>query len=145
MKLKAKGKIIPPPELSKYSEIVSKKIQQWPEIISATHWEIWDNNKPNGADFYFGEEELGHIHLDDWLHIPSTKEFSKALIAEGLAQKFIYAANWIQFKIVDEQSADHATWLFKLHYDKLNGGDSEKIFQSIFDYKGKYKLALSNL
>lgn len=135
MKLKEKGKIIPPPELSKYCEIVSKEIQQWPEIISATHWEIEDNNKPNGADFYLGELELGHIHLDGWLHLPSTKEFSNALITKGLAKKFPYGVNWIQFKIFDQESANHAIWLFKLHYKKLSGADKIKLFQSISDYK----------
>lgn len=135
MKLKEKGKIIPPPELSKYCEIVSKEIQQLPEIISATHWEILDRNKPNGADFYFGELELGHIHLDGLLHIPFTQEFSLALIAKGLAKKFPYAVNWIQFKIVDQESANHATWLFKLHYNNLNDTDKIKLFQSISDYK----------
>ena len=80
MKLEEKGEIIPPPVLSKYSEIVSQEIQQWPSIISATHWEIWNRNKPNGADFYVGEKELGHIHLDGSIHIPSTQQFAKALI-----------------------------------------------------------------
>ena len=64
MKLEEKGKIIPPPVLSKFSEIVSQEIQTWEGIISATHWEIWNRNKANGADFYFGELELGHIHLE---------------------------------------------------------------------------------
>ena len=37
MKLEEKGKIISPPELSKYPETASKEIQQWVKIISATH------------------------------------------------------------------------------------------------------------
>ncbi|MEO5571891.1 MAG: luciferase family protein [Bacteroidia bacterium] len=131
MKLQEKGKIIPPPVLSTYSEIVSKEIQSWQQIISATHWEIWDNNKPNGADFYVGEFELGHIHLDDMLHLASTKELSEALIKAGLAKKFPYGANWIQFKISDEKSARHAIWLFKLHYDKLLGADSAQLLRVI--------------
>ena len=135
MKLAEKGKIIPPPELSKYSEIVSKEIQQWSEIIAATHWEIHDRNKPNGADFYLGELELGHIHLDGYIHIPSTKEFSAKLISEGLAQKFPYAANWIQFKISDIASSNQAIWLFNLHYQLLQGMNKEKLFQAILDYK----------
>ena len=93
MKLEEKGKIIPPPVLTKYPEIVSAEIQQWDGIMSATHWEIWDRNKPNGADFYIGESELGHIHLDGSIHIPSTKQFSQMLIKAGLAFKFPYAEN----------------------------------------------------
>lgn len=134
MKLAEKGKIIPPPVLSKYSEMVSKEIQQWPAIISATHWEIWNRNKPNGADFYVGELELGHIHLDGSVHIPSTKRFSEALLKSGLAQKFPYAENWVQFNISDEESATHATWLFKLHYDHCNGAEEVILMQAISDY-----------
>ncbi len=135
MKLEEKGRIVPPPVLSKYLEIVSKEIQQWPGIISATHWEIHNRNKPNGADFYVGELELGHIHLDGSLHVPSTNEFYHALIKAGLAQKFPYAEDWIQFHISDIKTAEHATWLFKLHYDYLNGADSADLLQLIAAYK----------
>ena len=135
MKLQEKGNIIPPPTLSHSSEIVSQQIQKWEGIISATHWEIWDNNKPNGADFYVGELELGHIHLDDMLHIASTNQLSATLIKAKLAQKFPYAANWIQFKIKDEKTAKHAIWLFKLHYDKLCGASDEIVFEIISNYK----------
>lgn len=135
MKLEEKGKIIPPPVLSKYLEIVSKEIQQWQGIISATHWEIHDRNKPNGADFYVGKEELGHIHLDGSLHIPSTSKFSQALIKAGLAQKFPYAENWVQFNISDDKSAAQAIWLFKLHYDYLGGVDAATLMQAILHYR----------
>ena len=137
MKLEEKGKIIPPPVLSKYLEIVSKEIQQWLGIISATHWEIRDRNKPNGADFYVGEQELGHIHLDGSLHIPSTSKFSQALIKAGLAQKFPYAENWVQFNISDDKSAAQAIWLFKLHYDYLGGVDAATLMQAILHYQLK--------
>ena len=135
MKLEEKGKIIPPPVLSKYPETVSKEIQQWAGIIAATHWEIWDRNQPNGSDFYVGEIELGHIHLDGSIHIPSTKQISQALIKEVLAQKFPYAADWIQFTIVDKKTAAHGLWLFKLHYDFLRGADDGDIIKKIAEYK----------
>ena len=76
MKLEDKGKILPPPVLNKYSEVVSKEVQKWPHIIAATHWEIWYRNQANGADFYVGELELGHIHRDGSIQIPSTKNLS---------------------------------------------------------------------
>jgi len=136
MKLASKGRIIPPPVLGQYPEMVSKEIQQWKDIIAATHWEIHDRNAPNGADFYVGELELGHIHLDGELHVPSTREFSQALLNAGLAQKFPYAANWIAFKIHDQPSANHAIWLFELHYKNLTGADTEQLLQSIADYPG---------
>lgn len=137
MKLEEKGNIAPPPVLSKYSELVSQEIQKWEGIISATHWEIWDRNQPNGADFYVGELELGHIHLDGSLHIASTKELSQALIKAGLARKFPYGENWIQFKIFDRESVNHAIWLFKLHYDKLRGADTAKSVKAISDRRSR--------
>ena len=137
MKLEEKGNNIPPPVLSKYSELVSQEIQKWEGIISATHWEIWDRNQPNGADFYVGELELGHIHLDGSLHIASTKELSQALIKAGLARKFPYGENWVQFKIFDKESVHHAIWLFKLHYDNLRGVDTAKLVKAISDYRSR--------
>ena len=135
MKLEEKGRIIPAPVLTKYPEIVSQEIQRWAGIISATHWEIWNRNKPNGADFYVGEKELGHIHLDGSVHIPSTKKFAKALINAGLTQKFPYGEDWVQYSISDNKSAAHAIWLFKLHYDFLNGTDAVNLMQTISNYK----------
>ncbi len=135
MKLEEKGKIIPPPVLSKYPEIASKEIQQWAGIIAATHWEIWDRNHTNGSDFYVGEIELGHIHLDGSLHVPSTKKISQALIKAGLAQKFRYAENWVEFNISNDEKAAHAIWLFNLHYDLLNNIEEATLLQRIKDYK----------
>lgn len=59
------------------------------------------------------------------------KEFAQVLIKKGLAQKFPYGENWIQFKIFNQESVHHAILLFKLHYDKLRGIDSGQLFHSI--------------
>ncbi len=138
MKLAEKGTHIPPPVLSKYSELVSQEVQKWEHIISATHWEIWNRNQPNGADFYVEELELGHIHLDGYLHMASTKEISQALITAGLAQQFPYGKDWVQFKITDKESANHAIWLFKLHYDNLRGANALQLLNKI----SKYNIAI---
>ncbi len=135
MKLEDKGKILPPPVLSKYSEVVSKEVQNCPDIIAATHWEIWDRNQPNGADFYVGEIELGHIHLDGSIHIPSTKKISQSSVKAGLAQKFPYAVDWVQYSIEDKKSVAQATWLFKLHYDHIKGTTEEDSIQQILQYE----------
>ena len=51
MKLEDKGPIQPPLTLTKFPQQVSTEIQSWPGIIAATHWEIYDKTKPDGADF----------------------------------------------------------------------------------------------
>ncbi len=121
MKLIDKGPIQPPPVLRGPAQAVSVEIQSWPGIISATHWTIGDSTRVNGADFYVGEEELGHIHLDGEIHLLLTSPLRKALISAGLAEPFPYGKNWIQMSITDSKSAQIALWLFELGYDRLNG------------------------
>ncbi|GAC1382130.1 MAG: hypothetical protein NVSMB45_07880 [Ginsengibacter sp.] len=86
MKLEDKGPIKPPPVLSNFPEQVSKEIQSWKEIIAATHWNLYDRKQTDGADFYVGEEELGHIHLDGEVHLATGKELASALLKRKLAK-----------------------------------------------------------
>ena len=88
MTLSSKGAIRPVPRLVGPAQRVSEMIQTWPGIIAATHWDLYDNKKINGADFYVGQNELGHIHLDGETHLASTKQLRMPLIAAGLAEPF---------------------------------------------------------
>src|SRR6476619_3214999 len=121
MKLTEKGPIIAPPLLDGWAEVVSLEIQSWPGIISATHWFLNDRTQVDGADFYFGEKELGHIHLDGEIHLGLTRPLRKALTDAKLAEPFRWAQNWVQFPITDQSSTQHAIWLFQLGYDRLKG------------------------
>ncbi len=64
MTLEEKGKFAPPPKMTPYPQMVSSAIQQWENVIAATHWDLYDRTKVDGSDFYVGKNELGHIHLD---------------------------------------------------------------------------------
>lgn len=121
MKLEEKGPIVPAPVLSKYPQMVSEEIQTWSNIISATHWDLHDRTKVDGADFYVGKKELGHIHLDGWVHLATNKELSQAILKNKLAEKFPYAQNWVMFSITNAQNVKKAIRLFQLNYDRLNG------------------------
>ena len=121
MKLEEKGKFLPPPILEKYSQMVSTQIQKWKNIIAATHWHIYDNTQVDGADFYVGEEELGHIHLDGSVHLATNKELKKVFLDKKLAKQFRYAENWVEFKIVSEKDAIKAILLFQINYERING------------------------
>ena len=121
MKLKDKGTILPAPVLSKYPQMVSEEIQTWSKIISATHWDLYDKSKVDGADFYVGEKELGHIHLDGWVHLATNKDLSQVILKNKLAEKFPYAQDWVMFSIDKKQDVKKAILLFQLNYDRLNG------------------------
>src|SRR5258707_1086401 len=72
MRLETKGEIRPPPKLKGLAQSVSLEIKSWPGVIAATHWFLYDRTQVDGADFYVGEKELGHIHLDGELHLGVT-------------------------------------------------------------------------
>jgi Family of unknown function (DUF5519) len=131
MKLEDKGPTVAPPVLNGWSQTVSMEIQSWPKIISATHWRFGDPTQVDGADFYVGEHELGHIHLDGEIHLAVPQRLANALINAKLAQKFRWGTDWVQFPISDEVSARHATWLFRLSYDYLNGTSAQDLMQRI--------------
>jgi Family of unknown function (DUF5519) len=121
MKLSEKGPIVAPPVLSGWAESVSLNVQGWARIVSATHWQFGNPTKVDGADFYVEEEELGHIHLDGEVHLPLTRALHDAIVAAQLAERFRWAANWVQFRIEDEESSKHSVWLFQLAYDRIQG------------------------
>ena len=127
MKLEDKGPIKPPPRLTKFPQQVSKEIQSWEGIISATHWDLYERTKPDGADFYVGKTELGHIHLDGEVHLATGLTLAKALIKNKLAEKFLYGADWVTCPVNTTEEATHAIWLFTLNYRRIKGETIEEL------------------
>jgi hypothetical protein len=105
MKLTDKGDIRPPPILTGPAQRVSGEIQSWPKIVAATHWYLHDRTQVDGADFYVGERELGHIHLDGEIHLGTTKALRDVLIEQRLAEPFEWHEAWVQFSIRSNQTA----------------------------------------
>ena len=134
MKLADKGPMAPPPILSAYPQMVSAAIQQWKDIIAAAHWDLNDETKIDGADFYVGKEELGHIHLDGSVHLATVKELQVPLVNHKLAEKFPYGGTydgWVLFNIKTEADAVQAIWLFKLNYQRLTGVGMKELIDTI--------------
>ena len=77
MKLSAKGRHAPPPVLNAPFQGLSEKVQSWPGIVAATHWHFSRNGQVDGADFYRGDEELGHIHLDGEIHLATSPAIAR--------------------------------------------------------------------
>ncbi len=134
MTLEEKGLIIPPPIMTTYPQMVSNAIQKWENVIAATHWDLYDNTKVDGADFYIGKNEIGHIHLDGSVHLATINELKIPLLKNNLAQKFPYGGkyeDWVLFKIASESDAKHAIWLFQLNYERLIGVSIETLISKI--------------
>ena len=134
MTLEEKGLIAPPPTMSAYPQMVSVAIQQWENVISASHWDLYDSAKVDGADFYVGKNELGHIHLDGSVHLATINELRIPLLKNNLAKKFTYGGEyegWVQFKINNETDVKQAIWLFQLNYERLMGVSIETLISKI--------------
>ncbi len=126
MKLAEKGPLAPVPTLAAVLEPVSQAIQGWPGVIAAAHWDLFRVGEVvDGADFYVGEAELGHFHLDGEAHLATSPALGQALIAGGFARPLRWGGaaykGWTEFSVRTAADAAHATWLFELNYQRLRG------------------------
>ena len=137
--LAAKGQFAPPPVLDQRMQALSVSIQSWPGVIAATHWHLNRPDEVNGADFYVGADELGHIHLDGEVHLATSVALRAALVAEGLARPFPYYRSWVETSIRSQKEACHAEWLFRLNYDRLRGAPIETLLATIKKYGSTWR------
>lgn len=133
MTLSEKGPVVAPPVLDEPMRRVSTSVLSWPGVIGATHWHLYRPTDVDGADFYVGEEELGHIHLQGDVHLATSPGLRRALVELGLAKPFPFAGydDWVLFCIRDETDADQAEWLFRLAYDLLRGEAEDALIERI--------------
>src|ERR1700743_74772 len=95
MRLSEKGSFAPRPRLSGVSEELAQAIELWPDVLARTHWELGDERIVDGADFYVGQRELGHIHLYREAHIAVPRALRNALIAAKLAAEFPWSGAFV--------------------------------------------------
>ena len=74
----AKGPIAPPPVLTGPLQAVVDRVAAWDGIETTVHWSL-DHSSVDGVDFYLGEEELGHLHLDGSIHLATPPALGEAL------------------------------------------------------------------
>ena len=131
MTLAEKGPHVPPPRLAPRFEKVSKAVQSWAGVISATHWSFAAPDEVDGADFYVGEMELGHIHLDGEVHVPFPAVLRKALIEAGIARRFQWSNGFVELTIKTAADSERAQWLFQLNYDRLHGATTAELLARV--------------
>lgn len=114
----AKGPVAAPPALEAPLQVIVDAVAGWPGVNTTVHWHLVDRSRVDGVDFYVGEEELGHLHLDGSIHLATSLELGKALIAEGLAKPFRYQQGWVEEQ-VRHVGAESAIALFRRNYEQL--------------------------
>ena len=113
-----KGVMAPAPELEGPLQTVAETVQAWPGISASTHWHFYDRSRVDGVDFYVGDKELGHIHLDGSLHLATSPSLGKTLIAKRLARAFPYQRGWVCDDVYDI-GVQAAIALFRSNYERF--------------------------
>lgn len=113
-----KGPIAPPPTHDGLPQAVADAVAAWPGVAASVHWHLFRPSEVDGIDFYFGDEEFGHIHLDAWTHIATSSSLGATLVGEGRARPFRHLQGWIEARVATI-GADAAVALFRRNYERL--------------------------
>ena len=116
-----KRPVAAPPALAGPLAQVAEVVATWPDVTATVHWDLFDPTKPDGVDFYVGDRELGHLHLDGAIHLATSPGLGAALVADGLARPFRYGRGWV-CEDVGPIGPLAATALFRRNYDRLVAG-----------------------
>lgn len=136
MKLAEKGRFAAPPALPEQAQTVADALASWPDVHARTHWLLGDETQVDGADFYLGDNELGHLHLDGEAHIAVGVTLRNALVLGGLAKPFRWSTAFVVIRVESAKDAAHAKRVFQLSYDRRAGVPSEVLLTKV--------LAMSN-
>jgi hypothetical protein len=132
MKLSSKGRFQKPPVLKpRFAQALSESLASWQGVLARTHWQLGDETVIDGVDFYVGEEELGHIHLNGEAHIAIGPHIGRVLLKKNLAHRFPYSDEFVTFDVDSDDTRVQASWLFSLRYSQLKGNSREQILESI--------------
>ena len=132
IQLRNDGPMRPAPRLPEFAQQVSAEVQSWPGIVSATHWQLGDPTRVDGAEFHVEEAgELGHIHLDGEIHLALTRSLTDLLVGLHLAKPFVWSSAWVTAPISSPSQASQAIWLFRLGNDRLASTPEEVLSRRV--------------
>lgn len=121
MKLADKGRFAPPPRLPEPAQSVSETLGGWADVHARTHWYLGDETKVDGADFYVGEDEIGHIHLEGEAHVALGKTLAAAVVAARRAKPSPWSDKFVDIRIRTKRDVANALELFQLAYERRRG------------------------
>jgi hypothetical protein len=121
MKITEKGPTVAPPAIPGPAGRVAAEAANWPGVLARAHWHLYHPTQVDGADFYVGTEELGHVHLDGEAHIAMTRAMRDAALAAGIGHPAPWRGyeGWLHLPIRTEADADAALSLFRDNYARL--------------------------
>lgn len=134
MNLKEKGHFAPPPRLPRWAQKLSEDLAKQPGVEARTHWLLGDETQVDGADFYLGKEELGHLHLDGEAHVAQADAVRDALVERGLAHPFRWSHQFVTADISDAAGVERGAWLFSLRRRQLEGVPVAELLREVKEF-----------
>ena len=113
-----KGPVAPAPNLQEPLQSVIDAVSSWAGVTKTVHWHFADQSRVDGVDFYYVDDELGHVHLDGEIHLATTQTLADVLVAEGAAMHFRYQMGWLE-EDIRRIGAAAAVALFRRNYERL--------------------------
>jgi hypothetical protein len=134
MRLSEKGRFAPPPRLTpQHAQALAERLAHWPGMQARTHWFLGDESTVDGADFYVGDDEVGHLHLDGEAHVAVGVTLRDALVKAKLAHPFVYSCAFVTWPVDSAADGEHAEWLFSLRHSVVRGGSVEAALRLVAD------------
>lgn len=95
-------------------EIIAEHLMKWQHVTQQPH-------RFGGIEFRFKGKEIGHLHGDTLLDIPSPSSLRDPLIASGRAQPHhVYPnSNWVSIYLTSPDDLDNAIEVLRIKYDDL--------------------------
>ncbi len=123
-----KGRVASPPKLEGAAQRVAEAVAALPGVVAQAHWEIGSQTAVNGVDFYVGEDEVGHIHLDGEAHIAVGPALGRTLIQRRLARRFPWSS---AFVVVDTADPDRCVKIFALRRAQIAGVGVDELLAAL--------------
>ena len=121
MKLSEKGRQATRPTLPRHAERVAEALDAWPEVNPRAHWRLGDETQIDGADFYLGQDELGHLHLDGEAHVAVGRKLREVLVEAGLADPFPWSRDFVQHEVSSPADVKRMLFLFEIAHARRKG------------------------
>ena len=115
MRRAEKGPPGPAPAIAGPAGAVALAVAALPGVEASVHWHLTRRSEVDGADFYRGEAELGHIHLDGEAHIRLGRQGCDAALARGTGERAPWRGyeDWLHLRITGPAEAAEALALFR--------------------------------
>lgn len=121
LKLPEKGRQAARPTLPRHAGRVAATLDAWPGVNPRAYWRLGDETEIDGADFYYGQDELGHLHLDGEAHVAVGRKLREVLVEAGLAEPFPWSREFVRHEVSSATDVKRVLFVFEIAHARRKG------------------------